>query len=61
MDPGATLSIVSPNVASRFNKTPKCLPKTFSVFTHIGDIVLAERVYKDCSMTMYQRIPCQLS
>lgn len=53
IDPSATLSVVSSYVPSRLDRTPKCLPKSFSVSTAIGDIILAERVYRDCFVIIY--------
>ncbi|XP_055814603.1 uncharacterized protein LOC129884308 [Solanum dulcamara] len=55
MDPGATLSFVTPYVASKFNKIPERLLEPFCVATPVGDSVLAERVYRDCTVSIHHR------
>lgn len=46
MNSGATLSFVSPDVGCKFDRTPESLLEPFIVSTHIGELVLAERVYR---------------
>ena len=47
LDPGATLSFVTPYIAVQFSVSPKTLSKPFSVFTQVSDLVIARRVYKN--------------
>lgn len=55
MNPGSTLSFVSPYLASRFDRTTEYLLEPFSISTLVGDSILAERVYKDYSVLIYYR------
>ena len=48
LDPGATLSFVMPYVAMNLEIIHKQLTKPFSVFTLVGESILAENVYRDC-------------
>ena len=56
LDSGATLSFVTPYLLLQFNVSGKTLSKPFSVSTPIGDKVIARRVYKNCSVTVYQKV-----
>ncbi|XP_070043274.1 uncharacterized protein [Nicotiana tomentosiformis] len=47
IDPGSTLSYVTPLVSSKFGIEPKLI-KPFEVSTPIGDPVIARQVYRDC-------------
>lgn len=55
MDPRATLSFVSPFIAYKFDMTLESLLQPFNVSTPVGDFVLAERVYRDCSVFIHHR------
>ena len=48
LDLGASLSFVTPYVATKFDVLPEKLSEPFSVSTLVGDSILAERVYRDC-------------
>ena len=48
LDPGATLSFVTPYIAFQFSVSPETLSEPFSVSTPIGDLVIARRVYRNC-------------
>ena len=50
LDLGSTLYFVTPLVASKFDLLPEILHEPFLVSTPIGDIIRAERVYRDCSI-----------
>ncbi|KAH0739576.1 hypothetical protein KY290_038281 [Solanum tuberosum] len=50
LDPGASLSFVTPYVAVNFEILPKKLSGPFSVSTPVGESILAERVYRDCTV-----------
>ena len=55
LDPGATLSFVTPYVASKFGILPECLLEPFVVSTTTGKSILAERVYINCVVSIYHR------
>ncbi|KAH0678989.1 hypothetical protein KY284_020074 [Solanum tuberosum] len=48
LDPGASLSFVTPYVAMNFNVLPEQLSEPFRVSTHVGESIVVERVYRDC-------------
>ena len=56
LDPGSTLSFVTPLVASKFDLLPKMLRESFIVSTPIGDDIRAERVYKDYPINVLDRV-----
>ncbi|MCQ8082150.1 hypothetical protein NP492_23805, partial [Salmonella enterica] len=56
LDPGATLSFVTPYIAVQFSVSPETLSEPFSVSTPVGDPVIARRVYKNCPVTVSQKV-----
>ncbi|WMV44903.1 hypothetical protein MTR67_038288 [Solanum verrucosum] len=52
LDPGASLSFVTPYVAMNFDVIPEQLSEPFSVSTPVGESILAERVYRDCPISV---------
>lgn len=54
IDPGSTLSYVTPLVVSKFGIKPE-LVKPFEVSTPIGDSVIAKRVYRGCIIVVHSR------
>ncbi|XP_070010140.1 uncharacterized protein [Nicotiana sylvestris] len=48
IDPGSSLSYVTPLIASSFGVEPKQLHEPFSVSTPVGDSITATRVYRNC-------------
>ncbi|XP_070002786.1 uncharacterized protein [Nicotiana sylvestris] len=48
IDPGSSLSYVTPFIASSFGVEPEQLHKSFSVSTPVGDSIIAMRVYRNC-------------
>ncbi|XP_070008077.1 uncharacterized protein [Nicotiana sylvestris] len=48
IDPGSTLSYVTPYVAMEFRIEPKHLHESFFVSTAIGEFIIVARVYRDC-------------
>ncbi|XP_070042926.1 uncharacterized protein [Nicotiana tomentosiformis] len=54
IDPGSTLSYVTPPVASKFGIKPE-LVKPFEVYTPVGDLVIAKRVYRGCIIVVHSR------
>ncbi|KAG5572875.1 hypothetical protein H5410_062641 [Solanum commersonii] len=49
LDPGASLSFVTLYVAMNFDVLPEKLLEPFSVSTPVGESILADRVYRDCT------------
>ncbi|MCF7184034.1 hypothetical protein L3H42_11085, partial [Corynebacterium sp. MC-13] len=61
IDPGATLSFVTPFVAKKFHVEPELLCESYEVSTPIGASIVARRVYKNCSVCILHKIlPCDL-
>ena len=56
LDPGATLSFVTPYIAVQFSVSPETLSEPFSVSTPVGDLVIARRVYRNCPVTVFQKV-----
>ena len=56
LDPGATLSFVTPYIAVQFSVSPETLSEPFSVSTPVGDPVIARRVYRNCPVTVSQKV-----
>ncbi|KAH0669343.1 hypothetical protein KY285_023504 [Solanum tuberosum] len=52
LDPGASLSFVTPYVAMNFDVIPEQHSEPFSVSTPVGESILAERVYRDCPISI---------
>ncbi|XP_070005264.1 uncharacterized protein [Nicotiana sylvestris] len=55
IDPGSTLSYVTPFVVMEFGKEPKQLHEPFSVSTPVGESILATRIYRSCIVTVCGR------
>ena len=52
LDPGASLSFVTPYVANQFEILPEKHCEIFCVSTLVWESILAERVYHDCSISI---------
>ncbi|KAH0646574.1 hypothetical protein KY284_034458 [Solanum tuberosum] len=52
LHPGASLSFVTPYVSMNFDVLPEKLCEPFSVSTPVGESILAERVYRDCVISI---------
>nr|AAV31171.1 Putative polyprotein, identical [Solanum tuberosum] len=52
LDPGASLSFVTPYVANKFDVLLERLCEPFCVSTPVGESILAERVYCDCPVSI---------
>uniref|UniRef100_M1DKW3 Gag-pol protein n=1 Tax=Solanum tuberosum TaxID=4113 RepID=M1DKW3_SOLTU len=50
--PGVSLSFVTPYVAMNFNFLPEKLSDPFSVSTPVSESIIAERVYRDCPVSV---------
>ncbi|XP_070010160.1 uncharacterized protein [Nicotiana sylvestris] len=55
IDPGSTLSYVTPFVAIEFGIEPEQLHEPFSVSTPVGESILVARVYRGCIVTVRGR------
>ena len=55
-DPGATLSFVTPYIVVQFTVCPETLSEPFSVSTPVGDPVIARRIYRNCHVTVSQKV-----
>ena len=47
-----SLSFVTPYVAMNFSIIPQKQSEPFSVSTHVGESILAERIYHDCPISV---------
>ena len=56
LDPGATLSFVTPLVAMKFYILPSILDDPFLVLTQVGDSVVVNRVYKRFTISWPNRV-----
>ncbi|KAH0776452.1 hypothetical protein KY290_007863 [Solanum tuberosum] len=52
LDPRASLSFVTPYVANKFDVLPERLGEPFCVSTPVGESILAEKVYRDCPISI---------
>ncbi|XP_069148041.1 uncharacterized protein [Solanum lycopersicum] len=52
LDPGEILSFVNPYVANHFEILPEKLSEPFCVSTPVGESILAERVHRDCLVSI---------
>lgn len=55
MDLGATLSFITSYMADRFDRIPECILKPFNLSILVGESILAERVCRDYTMSIYNR------
>ena len=56
LDPGATLSFVTPLVAKEFDILPDDLHELLIVSTPVGEWVIPKRVYRDCPIMLPHRV-----
>ena len=56
LDPGDTLSFVTPYIAFQFSVSVETLSEHFLVSTTVGDPVIARRVYKNIPVTVSQNV-----
>ncbi|KAK4726764.1 hypothetical protein R3W88_031681 [Solanum pinnatisectum] len=56
LDPGATLSFVTPYIMVKFDVNLETLSKPFSVSALVGDLVIVRRVYINCRVTVFQKV-----
>ncbi|PPY92736.1 hypothetical protein C5P31_25780, partial [Escherichia coli] len=55
IDPGSTLSYITPFVARKFGIVPEILSDPFAVSTPVGESIIARRVYRGCTVTICSR------
>ncbi|XP_047260772.1 uncharacterized protein LOC124894066 [Capsicum annuum] len=55
IDPGSTLSYITPLVAGKLGRTPNLLNQPLAVSTPTGESIIARRVYCDCIVTICDR------
>ncbi|XP_075080504.1 uncharacterized protein LOC142166003 [Nicotiana tabacum] len=55
IDPGSTLSYISPFVASKWDREPELLQKSFEVSMPMGESVVVRRVYRSCDVKIHDR------
>ncbi|KAH0672805.1 hypothetical protein KY290_025037 [Solanum tuberosum] len=61
IDPGATLSFVTPLVASKFHVESEFLHESYEVSTPIGVSIVARKVYRNCPVCILNKLlPCDL-
>ncbi|XP_070021856.1 uncharacterized protein [Nicotiana sylvestris] len=53
--PGSTLSYISPFVASKSDREPELLQKSFEVSTPMGESVVVRRVYRSCDVKIHDQ------
>ncbi|KAF3685722.1 hypothetical protein FXO37_00334 [Capsicum annuum] len=56
LDPGASLSFVTPYIAVDFGISPKILAEPFSVPTLVGKTIIAWQVYRNCPIMIFQKV-----
>ncbi|XP_069146008.1 uncharacterized protein [Solanum lycopersicum] len=56
LDPGDTLSIVTPLVAKKFDILPDILNEPFMVSTSVVELVVAKRIYRNCPIIFVNRV-----
>ncbi|XP_075076520.1 uncharacterized protein LOC142163162 [Nicotiana tabacum] len=56
IDPGSTLSYVTPYIAKKFGIEPEKLCEPFEVSTLVGESVIARYIYKGCPVKVHHRL-----
>ncbi|XP_070039555.1 uncharacterized protein [Nicotiana tomentosiformis] len=52
-DPGSTLSYITPFIAGKFGIVPEIISDSFAVSTPVRESIIARRVYRGCTVTVY--------
>lgn len=55
LDPGATLSFVSPYIALKFGINPEQILEPFSISTHVSEFIVARKLYRDYIVIIFHR------
>ena len=53
LDPGASLSFITPYIAEDFGISPEILAEPFSVSTPVGKTIIARRVYRNYPIMIF--------
>lgn len=56
LDPGVSLSFITPYIAVDFGVSPKILADPFSVFTPMGKTIITRWVYRNCSVMVTEKV-----
>ena len=56
LDPGDTLYFLTPYILVQFNVSLENISKPFSVSTLVNDPVISRRVYRNCPVTVSQKV-----
>uniref|UniRef100_A0A1U7Y735 Uncharacterized protein LOC104241801 n=1 Tax=Nicotiana sylvestris TaxID=4096 RepID=A0A1U7Y735_NICSY len=56
IDPGSTLSYVTPYIAKKFGIEPEKLGEPFEVSTPVGESVIARYIYRGCPVKVHHRL-----
>ncbi|XP_075088375.1 uncharacterized protein LOC142170377 [Nicotiana tabacum] len=56
IDPGSTLSYVTPYIAKKFGIEPEKLCEPFEVSTPVGESVITRCIYRGCPIKVYHRL-----
>ena len=56
LDPGASLSFVTLYIERNFGISLKILAEPFSVSTLVGKTIIAQRVYRNCPIMIFQKV-----
>ena len=55
MDPGSTFSYITPFIAGKLDMRSELLPQPVEVSTPVGDSIVANHVYRDCTVLINDR------
>ncbi|XP_075076822.1 uncharacterized protein LOC142163434 [Nicotiana tabacum] len=56
IDPGSTVSYVTPYIAKKFGIEPEKLCEPFEVSTPVGELVIARCIYRGCPVKVHHRL-----
>ncbi|KAF3657764.1 Protein transport protein-like [Capsicum annuum] len=56
LDPGSSFSYVTPLIAVNFEMSPEAIPEPILVSTLVGDLIVAQKVYKKRPVTILHRV-----
>ena len=56
LDPGVSLSFVTPYIVVNFGVSPETLVEPFLVSTPVGIFIIARQVYRNCPIIISQKV-----
>lgn len=56
LDSVANLSFITPYIAVKFDRNPEVLSSLFSVCTPVAESILKKRVYRNCPVSVLQKV-----